>query len=120
MLRTKKHGWRTADGARHTDIWITKSLPEQSSGETKKKRLIRLLLNKGNHQHKLKVIEEKKGQMLLSRRSNTEDFRCCHAESKNVTTRGGLLTQNNILAGRITGNPSQYVFTKGGVSNHAQ
>ena len=42
MLRTKNHGRRTADGgrrtphaARRTDIWITKSLPELSSGETK-------------------------------------------------------------------------------------
>ena len=32
MLRTKKP-W-TADGPRRTDIWITKSLPELSSGET--------------------------------------------------------------------------------------
>ena len=36
MLRTKNHGRRTADGGRRTDIWITKSLPELSSGETKK------------------------------------------------------------------------------------
>ena len=28
-------GRRTADAARRTDIWITKSLPELSSGETK-------------------------------------------------------------------------------------
>ena len=35
MLRTKNHGRRTADGTRRTDIWITKSLPELSSGETK-------------------------------------------------------------------------------------
>ena len=27
-----------ADGARRTDIWITKSLPELSSGETKNKQ----------------------------------------------------------------------------------
>ena len=31
-------GWQTADGARRSDIWITKSLPELSSGETKKKK----------------------------------------------------------------------------------
>ena len=35
MLRTKNHGRQTADAARRTDIWITKSLPELSSGETK-------------------------------------------------------------------------------------
>ena len=35
MLRAKKHGRRTPHAARHTDIWITKSLPELSSGETK-------------------------------------------------------------------------------------
>ena len=35
MLRTKNHGRRTADGGHRTDIWITKSLPELSSGETK-------------------------------------------------------------------------------------
>ena len=35
MLWTKNHGRRTADGTRRTDIWITKSLPELSSGETK-------------------------------------------------------------------------------------
>ena len=34
MLRTKKKTW-TADGGRRRDIWITKSLPELSSGETK-------------------------------------------------------------------------------------
>ena len=28
-------GQKTADGGRRTDIWITKSLPELSSGETK-------------------------------------------------------------------------------------
>ena len=31
MLQTK-----TMDGGRRTDIWITKSLPELSSGETKR------------------------------------------------------------------------------------
>ena len=31
----KKHGRRTEDGTRRTVIWITKSLPELSSGETK-------------------------------------------------------------------------------------
>ena len=37
MLRTKNTdgGWRTVHGAHHTDIWITKSLPELSSSETK-------------------------------------------------------------------------------------
>ena len=35
MLRTKNHGRRTPHGRRRTDIWITKSLPELSSGETK-------------------------------------------------------------------------------------
>ena len=34
--KKKKHGRRTADAARRTDIWITKSLPELSSRETKK------------------------------------------------------------------------------------
>ena len=29
-------GRQTADGTRRTDIWITKSLPELSSGETTK------------------------------------------------------------------------------------
>ena len=28
-------GQKTMDGGRRTDIWITKSLPELSSGETK-------------------------------------------------------------------------------------
>ena len=42
MLRTKNHGRRTADGARRTDIWFTKSLPELSSGETKMADFIRI------------------------------------------------------------------------------
>ena len=33
-------GRRTADAARRTDIWITKSLPELSSGETKSELLV--------------------------------------------------------------------------------
>ena len=33
--KTIDGGRRTADVARRTDIWITKSLPELSSGETK-------------------------------------------------------------------------------------
>ena len=37
MLRTKNHGRRTPHATRRTDIWITKSLPELSSGETKTK-----------------------------------------------------------------------------------
>ena len=35
MLRTKNHGRPTTHGACRTDIWNTKSLPEQNSGETK-------------------------------------------------------------------------------------
>lgn len=44
-----------------------------------RQRLIRLLRNKGNNLHNNKVLKEKKGQMLLARRSsNTEDasFNC--------------------------------------------
>ena len=33
--KTMDGGRRTADATRRTDIWITKSLPELSSGETK-------------------------------------------------------------------------------------
>ena len=45
MLRTKTaDGVRhTAQGARRTDIWITKSLPELSSGETKTVQIALLL-----------------------------------------------------------------------------
>ena len=43
MLRTKNHGRRTADGTRRTEIWITKSLPELSSGETKKQVILSAL-----------------------------------------------------------------------------
>ena len=32
--KTMDGGRQTADGTRRTDIWITKSLPELSSGET--------------------------------------------------------------------------------------
>ena len=35
----------TADGGRRTDIWITKSLPELSSGETKRKRIFVYVIN---------------------------------------------------------------------------
>ena len=37
-------GRRTADGTRRTDIWITKSLPELSSGETKTCIIFQLIL----------------------------------------------------------------------------
>ena len=33
--KTMDGGWRTPHATRRTDIWITKSLPELSSGETK-------------------------------------------------------------------------------------
>ena len=46
MLRIKKS--RTVDGARRSDIWIIKSLPELSSGETKKRNLV--LINSDTHQ----------------------------------------------------------------------
>ena len=36
--KTMDGGRRTSDGTRRTDIWITKSLPELSSGETKMRR----------------------------------------------------------------------------------
>ena len=38
--KTMDGGRRTPHAARRTDIWITKSLPELNSGETRKKKKI--------------------------------------------------------------------------------
>ena len=43
--------------------------------EKERKRLIRLLRNRGNNIHNCRVLKEKKGQMLLSRRIGTEEAR---------------------------------------------
>ena len=69
--KTMDGGRRTADGTRRTDIWITKSLPELSSGETKKN-------NNDNNKTKTKQKQNQK-------KPNNNDNNKTTKQNKNKT-----------------------------------
>ena len=75
--KTMDGGRRTPHAARRTDIWITKSLPELSSGETKSKQkccandtvCVKAIISKYNIPY---YLEHKLGKYMLPAQDKKE------------------------------------------------
>ena len=103
-----------------------------------RKIMISLLRNQGNNKHNQKVIERKKGEIFLARRSSSGNFNLaeygpcpncyewlrlsiidrhqsgCPAASGNITptSKGSLLIQSDVLSGRISEDASKTLINE--------
>ena len=105
---------------------------EKKVKEKKKKNLLSVLRFKGDHEHNLKVLKHKSGEIILGRRFTGSEFdvnkygpcpTCyewlklsvvdrhkCPVPSNTHSSKASLLTQSAILAGRITEKASKLLI----------